>query len=93
MVPALRNSPNNFNHPNPINSVTSNSTSATRAKLNRQRRIFTVVSLNTAILMLVLIGLILAIIFFRIEKDETPAMVSYSAPADDIEEVKDLECD
>ena len=88
METSLGNSPNNFNHPNPMNSVTSNSTSAARAKLNQQRRISTVVSLITAILMLVLIGLILAIILFHIEKDETPAIVSYSAPADEIEEVK-----
>ena len=71
-----------------MNSITSHSTSEARSKLNRQRRISTVVSLFTAILTLVLVGLILAIILFQFEKEEAPTIISYSAPAEEVEVIE-----
>jgi hypothetical protein len=59
----------------------------TRNALRAQQRTATLVSLITALLLMVLIGLILAIILFATGPAETPTIISYSSQSDSADKV------
>jgi hypothetical protein len=60
-----------------MSTLKSAGTLAARSALRRQQRTATLVSLIVALLLMVLIGLVLALIFFAVGSEEKPAMVAY----------------
>ena len=62
-------------------------TAEARSALRKQQRTATLVSLITALLLMVLIGLILAIILFAVGPEERPQIVSYAGQPDATEKI------
>ncbi|MDB4382756.1 hypothetical protein N9Z79_01525, partial [Akkermansiaceae bacterium] len=70
------------------NEAASISRPSARSIVKRQQRTATLVSLITALLLMVLIGLILAVILMAVKPIEQPSLVAYSGVSEPEQKVK-----